>query len=344
MAHEITKTDGLVLAKNRAWHGLGTVVENAPSIGDALQLAGLNWKCGQAPLFARRPAGLDGQAVSMSIDSHVENFREDTGETLGIVGRDWVPIQNSELAEFAAAVVDNSDGLKIETAGSIRGGRKVWFLLQGATFEIQGTRGDAVAPYLLLSNGFDGFTSMRATPTTIRVVCSNTLHAVIPQRENRSSVRSAAFVARHTANVAERVEEARQAIGAFMRGIDETRELANFLSSREASRADVQRFFLEAYSRDFGAIPSNPKNAREETTKTKAQTAFLAMARRFESEAPTAGANWWNVFNAYSGMLQHDKPIRGESKNREARFSSNVFGINADRTGDAFALALNMAS
>ena len=52
MAHEITKTDGLVLAGHGAWHGLGTVVADAPSPAAALELAGLDWTVEQWPMYA----------------------------------------------------------------------------------------------------------------------------------------------------------------------------------------------------------------------------------------------------------------------------------------------------
>jgi hypothetical protein len=43
MSHEITNTDDMVLHKEAAWHGLGNVVETAPSPGQALTLANLDW-------------------------------------------------------------------------------------------------------------------------------------------------------------------------------------------------------------------------------------------------------------------------------------------------------------
>lgn len=41
MSHEITSTDNVVLHRTSAWHGLGTVVADAPTPREALTLAGL---------------------------------------------------------------------------------------------------------------------------------------------------------------------------------------------------------------------------------------------------------------------------------------------------------------
>lgn len=37
--------------REKPWHGLGVVVEDAPSSKDALNLAGLDWRVVQKPLF-----------------------------------------------------------------------------------------------------------------------------------------------------------------------------------------------------------------------------------------------------------------------------------------------------
>lgn len=37
--------------REKPWHGLGVIVEDAPSSKDALRLAGLDWRVVQKPLF-----------------------------------------------------------------------------------------------------------------------------------------------------------------------------------------------------------------------------------------------------------------------------------------------------
>ncbi len=52
MAHEITQNDGLVLNKRSAWHNLGTIVDKAPTIDEALKIAKLDWTVDQFNLIA----------------------------------------------------------------------------------------------------------------------------------------------------------------------------------------------------------------------------------------------------------------------------------------------------
>jgi phage/plasmid-like protein (TIGR03299 family) len=336
MAHEITSTDHVVLAGQAAWHGLGTLVENAPTPSEALKLARMDWTVEQWPLVAHGPAG-----EQNAVEKNVINIRSDTKEQLGIVGKGWVPFQNAEMADFANALAEQGDTVKVETAGSIRSGAKVWFLLRGESFTVR-TR-DEVKPYILLSNGFDGNTSFRATPTSIRVVCSNTLHAVIPTREGgRSRYAEAGFVISHTKSLKDRVEECKKVLGLYGKALDKQKEMITALAAKEVSNDAVKRFFLECYSRDFGAFADAPTNKAEITARQKAIDASLACMFRFTEEMDLAGHTAWNAMNAYTGWLQNDRGSnrKDEVAANDADVTSTLFAVNSKRTIAAFQAAL----
>lgn len=339
MAHEITSTDGLVLHKHRAWHGLGTIVQDAPTPADALKIAGLDWEVEQWALSAT-----NGEDARVAVTSHVANIRTDTRSQLGIVGKDWKPFQNRDLADFCGSLAGDGEVVKCETAGSIRGGQKVWFLLKGETFTVRKRDNDAVTPYICVSNGFDGGTALRITPTTIRVVCSNTLHMVIPRYESGAITggRSAAYVVHHTGNMDERIEEAKAALKGYQQRAEENRELIDHLAAKEVNSEAVNRFLLQCYTKHFGAIADNPKNEPEQRKRDAALEAVAACIRRFEGETKVAGTTAWNALNAYTGWLQHDKRVNRKDVEaaREMRIGSNLLGENADRSLDAFATAL----
>ena len=345
MAHEITRTDGLVLHKAAAWHGLGTIVQDAPSPAEALKIAGLDWEVQQWALSAT-----DGEAGRVAIASHVANIRTDTGKVLGIVGRDWTPFQNAELADFCDALSANGP-VKIETAGSIRGGEKVWFLLKGDSFGVRGKSDDEVFPYICVSNGFDGGTALRVTPTTVRVVCSNTLHMVIPRYDSADKFAgvkpgNAAYVCTHVGTLKERVEEVKRALAGYTDRLRENRELIDALAARSLDSKATERFFLECFIRNFGAIADQPKDGKEQRHRDAALDAVGACVRRFDAELKVAGATAWNAFNAYSGWLQHDRKVHRKDATAawEMRVHSNLFGDNADRTVDSFKAALTLAT
>lgn len=337
MAHEIGTYDNVVLHREAAWHGLGIIVDDAPTPREALKLAGMDWDVAQYPLSARTA---DGREIDVS--SHVVNVRDDIGSVLGVVTKGYVPVSNADMADFCEALL-GTDGPQVtcETAGSIQDGRKSWFLLKGRPFDV--ANGDDIWPYICVSNGHDGSTSFRVTPTTVRAVCSNTLHMVIG-RTDSGTLQNSAFCIRHTTNIKARIEDARNALRRYGKALNSTQELMNTLAAQDVSRDDLNEFFTEAWQSEFGPIPKNPQNRKDERTRARATDAYRSFSRRFDDERPLAGASVWNAFNAFSGMLQHDMKARGkdDADRIEKRTYSNLFGLNQDRTQAALKTAFRM--
>ena len=105
----------------------------------------------------------------------------------------------------------------------------------------------------------------------------------------------------------------------------------------------MQRFFLECYTRDFGAIASNPQNKQEEKARNKSQDAFQLVSNRFDADRELAGATAWNAMNAYTGWSQNDRKFwKDAGKENERRTASKLFGQDAERASDALLTALSL--
>ena len=234
----------------------------------------------------------------------------------------------------------------IESAGSIRNGRKVWFLIKGESFSVRGA--DEVTPYICASCGHDGCTALRLTPTTVRVCCSNTLHMVIPDHDAADRGRAdrlprqACYVVRHCGKIDQKIQEARAALALYGQSLAAMRERMDVLSGRDVNGGQLERFLVQMYSRHFGAIPANPQDAHEQRRRDQAMEAIAAMIRRFEGDRALAGTTAWGAMNAYTGWLQNDRPLRGKDpvRAREKQVHSRLFGVDADRSLEAFAAAL----
>ena len=97
MSHEMYENDSAMYAGQSAWHGLGTVVEDAPSPYEALKLSGLDWEVEKSgALGALRHDG----GISYTSEA-VATIRKDTNEILGIVGPHYEVVQNKELFDVA---------------------------------------------------------------------------------------------------------------------------------------------------------------------------------------------------------------------------------------------------
>lgn len=332
MAHEIARSDGLVLTRQRAWHGLGVIVQDAPTPLEALKIAGLDWEVQQWPLKA-----VD-LHTELRITSDVANIRSDTLGVLGVVGNTYQPVQNAEMAEFCAALGQSGE-VKVESAGSIRGGKRVWFLLQAKSIWIDGN--DEVRPYLLVANGHDGTLAFTCQPTTIRVVCSNTLHASLRQGESaRTAIRF-----RHEGVIADKLGEVKHALGIFSQARTEFEARAQHLNAKEMTRAELQRFWLEVYTTAIDEVPANPVTSKEIEKVEQCRRVLAQWAANFDKDRARLQlpASAWVGLNAVTEWLDHSRTVRAtdDSARKDNRVLSNWWGPSAAVKSKAMELALS---
>lgn len=334
MAHEITSSDNVVLHRNPAWHGLGVVVNDAPTPAEALKIAGLDWEVEQWPMSAT-----NGE-IRLNVDDRL-NVRMPGAIKLGIVGDGYKVVQNAELAQFCQELAEMGDTVRVESAGSIREGRKIWFLLKGESFSVRSA--DVMEPYIMVSNGHDGGTAIRATPTTVRVVCSNTLHMVIPENERGGRVKMTGFQVSHVGDPRKRIEEAKAILGLYGKSLDSTRQMVDALAARDVTSEVANRFWLECFTRTVGAIADTPITAKEKKDREAAVDAIAWMNTTFQKEYDIAGATAWNAANAFTNWLQNAKRnhLKDEQKVRDAKLSANLFGVNQE--GSLLAMQIAMA-
>lgn len=152
--------------REKPWHGLGTMVEEAPSSEEALVLAGLDWNVIQKPIET-----LDGIYVT----GFKANLRDSDNKVLGIVTDRYRVVQNREAFAFTDELL--GEGVKYETAGSLQEGRRTWVLAKLPQRYI--ISGDEITPYLVFMNFHDGTGAIKAAMTPIRVVCQNTLNLAL---------------------------------------------------------------------------------------------------------------------------------------------------------------------
>ena len=332
MAHGITETDGVVFHKQKAWHGLGTIVEEAPTTDEALQLAGMDWLVLQTPEIGAAVGG-----HILQTDKWQLNVRDDTGDILGCVSSGYEPIQNHDLAKFASDLSMDSV-VKVESAGSLFGGKKVWFLLKTDTFNV-GPADDPVTPYILLANGHDGSLSFTGMTTSVRVVCNNTLSWAMTGSGK-------VFNYKHTENIRTRLPDARKKMHAALVGRQDFEDACKHLRNRTLNTQQVQEFFIDVYAKVVDPIVKTTLDERRSDTNStdtdrqyhNALGNIYDMCNTFDLEEKVAGNTYWNAFNATSRWLQNRT-----RKGGDVHHVNKVMGAAADNTSKAFKMALAAA-
>ena len=175
------------------WHGLGNQLDEAPTIGEAIDASGLDWEVGLKPLQTT-----DGTPVS-----HRATYRKTDGSILGVVGPRYTPLQNRDAFDWFQPFLDAGE-CNLHTAGSLHSGQKVWVLAQLNRDNSEIVKGDEVCKFILLSNSHDGTTAIRVGYTPIRVVCVNTLAAAHSKHSGSKLIRI-----RHTRSSKNNLENVR---------------------------------------------------------------------------------------------------------------------------------------
>lgn len=184
--------ESLFYVREKPWHGQGIRVDEAPSSEEAIRLAGLNWEVQQQPIYL---------ADGTQIKGNYANVRSSDGKALGIVGDRYKIVQNTDAFAFTDALL--GEGVKYETAGSLKDGKVIWLLARmPESIEILG---DKVDPYMVFTNTHDGSGAVRVCMTPVRVVCNNTLNAAM-----RGARR--VWSARHTGSVTNKLDDARETL------------------------------------------------------------------------------------------------------------------------------------
>jgi len=327
MSHEMYENDSAMYAGQSAWHGLGTVVEEAPSPYEALKLSGLDWEVEKSgALGALRHDG----GISYTSEA-VATIRKDTNEILGIVGPHYEVVQNKELFDVAYEL---GGEVKVETAGSLKNGRQIYVLLKGDTFDATG-RGDEVTEHLALLNSHDKSLSYSALPTSVRIVCANTLDMALNQGSKRM------FRVKHYGkNIQEKLQAMREALSMYRETGKMFRHTVQELSMYSWDRHQISNFWMNVYQTIEGPVNPNPSNEEEENDYKKAVVTLDSWSETFDKERHLAGTGPWNAANAVTNWIQHRVPTRGRKRTATSKVQRNLLGDGQKQSLKVMQMAL----
>jgi phage/plasmid-like protein (TIGR03299 family) len=294
----LTSTDTMFSVRETPWHGLGAVLERPPAtIAEAIELSGLGWSVEKEPIAVDR-----GEAAAEDfmiprceeIPDFYATVRQDTREVLGIVGPRYEIVQNYMAFQFVDQLLGSA--MHFETAGSLHGGRRVWVLATLPDHIEVG--GDAVRPFVLLSNSHDGSSALLAATTPVRVVCQNTLSISVSRARQRMALR-------HTGHIRRRVHEARRVLDLAVNYYAHFRGIGNQLASERCTERQLRNVLDELYPSGTTdtSITDRTRRSREET-KQRITELFL----RGDTVGNAPGSKWV----ALNAVVEHMdwRPVR----------------------------------
>lgn len=299
---------------NLGRHLPGVSVERATSAAEALEKAGANWRAVLVPLQT-----IDGRPIT----SHLGVIREDSGETLGVVGRRYSVLQNDAAFRWFDPFIRNGEA-SFENAGVFRGGAIVWILARLNRADIQVSDEDSVRKYLLLSNSHDGTMCVRVGFTPVRVVCLNTLSYA------HQSAASQLLRTRHRGDVVATLNAIRDTVNTMDQVFEATAAQYRRLASTRINTADLRKYVREVYGiKEGDTLSSRQRNIIEAVVSGAYQPTNLVAG---------AAATVWGAYNAVTDYLSWG---RGSE---DKRAYTNWFGSSAPLNQRALEIALQLAS
>ena len=281
------------------WHGLGTRVLTAPASKEALEVAGLNWKVIQEPVYTE---------ANELIEGYKANVRDSDLKVLGVVTNRYKVIQNEEAFSFTDSLL--GEGVRYETAGSLQGGKKVWLLARMPQDYI--ITGERISPYLVFSNTHDGSGAIKVALTPIRVVCNNTLNLALS-----SAKRSWSMI--HTGDIQGKLEEAKDTLFKAESYMDELGKEIEDLRMKRMSDQQVLDYIEILLPLDENMTAQQKKNIIRLQEDMK--------MRYFDApDLKGVGKNAYRFINAVSDFATHAAPLRKTANYKENVFSRTVEG------------------
>jgi len=347
MAHHLNQNEttgaySFFSTKERAWHGLGTIVEQYPTSAEAIRFAGLDYTVEKRPLFIHDDIGFNSQSLNQDIvlsDIEVPNYyanvRTDNKAVLGVVGKDYEIVQNVDAFTFFDSIVGGGDGILYETAGALGKGERI-FITAKLPGYIRVGNDDFIEKYLFLTTSHDGFGSITAAFTPIRVVCNNTLNAAMRNLSGDIKIR-------HTASANVRLKQAHTLMGISSNLGHELEEVFNHWAKVRITDSEVKKLIQVAMAPNKETLNNLTAGKTEELsgyyTNTVDKVYEYAMSSPTQQMNTTAGT----VFGAYNAITGYFQNVRNY-KDGDAKFKSIIEGTAKKRAQAAFDLCMDFST
>ncbi|RYE52311.1 MAG: DUF945 domain-containing protein [Sphingobacteriales bacterium] len=344
MAHNINynqkeQKHSFFSVQEKAWHGLGQIIEDYPTSAEAIKFAGLDYTVEKRPIFTLDEANkqrfndpdLEGYFETVEdgivVPGHFANVRIDTDEVLGVVGKDYHIIQNVDAFTFFDSIVGGGDGIKYETAGALGKGERIFITAKMPDY-IRVGRNDCIEKYLFLTTSHDGYGSITAAFTPVRIVCQNTLNAALRHHTNCIKIR-------HTASAVDRLKQAHQLMGITNSLANELEQVFNNWARIKTTDASLKKLVQHAMAPNKETLQALLTGNHDEFS-----TAYKNMVDNIieysevhpsQQEVNTRGT-LYGAYNAVTGYFQNVRNY----KDTESKFKSIMYGTGLQRNQLAF--------
>jgi len=288
------------------WHGLGNTIGDDDTIEDIQRKAGLDWSVSKRPVMYREEAGGEYNFKDKFV------LARDTDHTpFSVVSGRYKPVQPKEVLEFFRALLSRHN-MKIETAGSLKGGQRIWALATtGDAHKVLGA--DEVRGYLNIATSYDLTFSTQAYFTSVRVVCNNTLQQSFGDQHGR-------IVIPHFREF--KIDAVHEQLGlgqaqweAFTKALDSIAKIV----------VDVKK--AQEIVNDAFKVPQDELEAQRFSDHIHANNVVDMFRYRKYIGADLAANTGWGLVNATTEYVDHVKRARNQGNRLDSAWFGEGFNV-----------------
>ncbi|MBT2621948.1 DUF932 domain-containing protein [Chryseobacterium sp. ISL-6] len=313
--------------QQKAWHGLGQIVEDYPTSEEAIKHAGLDYEVIKTPLFTKGSGiietsqGIEIADSELHVPNYFANVRNDNNAVLGVVGKDYQIVQNREAFSFFDSIVGGGDGILYETAGALGNGERIFITAKLPDYIRIGNGDDVVEKYIFLTTSHDGKGSITAAFIPIRIVCQNTLNASLRNMSNVVRIR-------HTSGAKQRLEDAHKVMGLANKMTIELEGIFNQWAKVKVNDREVKKLIQLALCPNNETMKHLQNGNDDDISTVFKNTVEDAFAYAMISDSQQMETTKGTLFGAYNAVTGYYQNVR-TYKDDEAKLQSIVMGGTA---------------
>ncbi len=294
------------------WHGLGNTIDEHDSLEEIQRKAGLDWD------VAKYPVQYIGASSAMKTFKDKYVIARVTDERpFAVVSNRYKPVQPKEILEFFRSLLSRH-GMRIETAGSLKDGARIWALATtGDAHKIAGR--DEIKGYLNIATSYDLTFSTVAYFTSVRVVCNNTLQQSFGDRTG--TIRIPHFREFD-------IEAIHNQMGLGIENWKAFTEACELLNRVKLDSVAARKVLDVAFK-----IPADEIKAMTDPDRLHVQNVFDLFSGQRYMGADMSGDSAWGLVNAATEYIDHIKRARNQANRLDSAWFGEGYNIK-QRTFD----------
>ncbi|MEI5520694.1 DUF932 domain-containing protein [Streptomyces brasiliscabiei] len=282
---DTTRGTAALYTSTPAWHGLGTVIPGGISdLDTVLAAAQIDFD------VVKRPVEYSHGGRRLIDDDHFVTVRTDTGAALGTVGHRYTLFQQRAVFTFLQDLADSHNVLW-ESAGALRGGRRVFVTMQipDSVIVDRGGLNDEIRLFIVAINSHDGTSQAEVVVTPWRVVCANTERFALADAASRWAIR-------HTAGGLGNLTEARRTLGLTLKYAEVFEAEETALARTSIAIDDFHQVIADLWPLDDDATDRTRNSHARRTDRLDAM---------FRTESERAGRTAYAAERTITDYLDH---------------------------------------